>query len=96
RLSLRLANDPVSGGAAPSPETTVITGVERRTILDAVNGLPDRYREVVTHRYLLGLSEAETAATLRIPVGTVKSRTARALERLEHSLSNLSGGGRDE
>lgn len=96
RLSLRLANDPVSGGAAPSPETTVITGVERRTILDLVNGLPDRYREVVTHRYLLGLSEAETAATLRIPVGTVKSRTARALGRLEHSLSNLSGGGRDE
>jgi RNA polymerase sigma factor (sigma-70 family) len=96
RLSLRLANDPVSGGAAPSPETTVITGVERRTILDAVNGLPDRYREVVTHRYLLGLSEAETAATLRIPLGTVKSRTARALGRLEHSLSNLSGGGRDE
>lgn len=96
RLSLRLANDPVSGGAAPSPETTVIIGVERRTILDAVNRLPDRYREVVTHRYLLGLSEAETAATLRIPVGTVKSRTARALGRLEHSLSNLSGVGRDE
>ena len=96
QLRLRLANDPVSGGAAPSPETTVITGVERRTILDLVNGLPDRYREVVTHRYLLGLSEAETAATLRIPVGTVKSRTARALGRLEHSLSNLSGGGRDE
>ena len=96
RLSLRLANDPVSGGAAPSPETTVITGVERRTILDAVNGLPDRYREVVTHRYLLGLSEAETAATLRIPVGTVKSRTARALGRLEYSLSSLRGGGRDE
>ena len=96
RLSLRLANDPVSGGAAPSPETTVITGVERRTVLDAVNGLPDRYREVVTHRYLLGLSEAETAATLRIPVGTVKSRTARALGRLEHSLSSLSEGGRHE
>ena len=36
RLSLRLANDPVSGGAAPSPETTVITGVEKRTVLDAV------------------------------------------------------------
>jgi len=96
RLSLRLANDPVSGGAAPSPEATVITGVERRTILDAVNGLPDRYREVVTHRYLLGLSEAETAATLRIPVGTVKSRTARALDRLEHSLSGLGRGARDE
>ena len=69
RLSLRLANDPVSGGAAPSPETTVITGVERQTVLDAVNGLPDRYREVVTHRYLLGLSEVETAADAPNPGG---------------------------
>jgi RNA polymerase sigma factor (sigma-70 family) len=92
RLSLRLANDPVSGGAAPSPETTVITGVERRTVLEAVSALPDRYRDVVTHRYLLGLTEAETAATLRIPVGTVKSRTARALDRLEGVLSDLKEG----
>ena len=89
RLSLRLANDPVSGGAAPSPETTVLTGVERRTILEAVAALPDRYRDVITHRYLLGLTEAETSATLRIPVGTVKSRTARALDRLESALSGL-------
>lgn len=96
RLRLRLVNDPVSGGAAPSPETTVISGVERRTVLDAVSALPDRYRDVVTHRYLLGLSEAETAATLRIPVGTVKSRTARALDRLEARLSGLKEGGRDE
>ena len=96
RLSLRLANDPVSGGAAPSPETTVMTTVERRTILEAVNALPDRYREVVIHRYLLGLSEAETAATLRIPAGTVKSRTARALHRLESSLWDLKEGSDDE
>ncbi len=96
RLSLRLTHDPVSGGAAPSPETTVMTGVERRTILDAVDALPDRYRDVVVHRYLLGLSEAETAATLRIPAGTVKSRTARALHRLEGALWDLKEGGADE
>ncbi|HEU5113228.1 MAG TPA: RNA polymerase sigma factor [Acidimicrobiia bacterium] len=96
RLSLRLANDPVSGGAAPSPETTVLTGVERTTVLDAVGALPDRYRDVITHRYLLGLTEAETSATLRIPVGTVKSRTARALDRLEAALSGLSLGGGGE
>jgi RNA polymerase sigma factor (sigma-70 family) len=96
RLSLRLSHDPVSGGAAPSPETTVITGVERRTVLEAVNALPDRYRDVVVHRYLLDLSEAETAATLRIPAGTVKSRTARALRRLEGALWGLKEGGDDE
>jgi RNA polymerase sigma-70 factor (ECF subfamily) len=96
RLSLRLTHDPVSGGAAPSPETTVMTAVERQTILEAVNALPDRYRDVVTHRYLLGLSEAETAATLRIPAGTVKSRTARALHRLEGTLWDLKEGSDDE
>jgi len=89
RLGLRLANDPVSGGAAPSPETTVIIGADRRAVLEAVNELPDRYRHVVAHRYLLGLSEAETAAALGIPVGTVKSRTARALRRLQETLSDV-------
>ncbi len=96
RLSLRLASDPVSGGAAPSPETTVISVMQRQEVLAAVNELPDRYRQVVAHRYLLGLSEAETAATLGIPAGTVKSRTARALRRLERSLSGLIEGLGDE
>ena len=89
RLSLRLAHDPVSGGAAPSPETTVIAGIQRETLLEAVGDLPDRYRDIVGLRYLLGLSEAETAATLGVPLGTVKSRTARALDRLESTLAKL-------
>jgi RNA polymerase sigma-70 factor (ECF subfamily) len=89
RLALRLAHDPVSGGAAPSPETTVIAGVERETVLAAVADLPDRYRDIVSLRYLLGLSEGETATTLGVPLGTVKSRTARALDRLERALLEL-------
>ena len=32
-------------------------------------------------RFVGGLSEAETAVALDVPAGTVKSRTARALER---------------
>jgi RNA polymerase sigma-70 factor (ECF subfamily) len=43
----------------------------------------------VSLRYLLGLSEAETAVALGVPVGTVKSRTARALDRLESNLTVL-------
>jgi RNA polymerase sigma-70 factor (ECF subfamily) len=44
--------------------------------------LPARYRAVLTHRFLLELSEAETATVLGIPAGTVKSRTSRGLDRL--------------
>jgi RNA polymerase sigma-70 factor (ECF subfamily) len=89
RLALRLAHDPVSGGAAPSPETTVISGVQREAVLHAIGGLPHRYRDVIGLRYLLGLTEAETAVALGVPVGTVKSRTARALGRLETVLAPL-------
>lgn len=43
-------------------------------------------RAVLGCRYVADLSEAETAATLGIAVGTVKSRTARALARLRAVL----------
>jgi RNA polymerase sigma-70 factor (ECF subfamily) len=89
RLGLRLASDRLSGDAAPSPETVVVSEADRESVLTAVNRLPERYRQVVALRYLLGLSEAETAETLRIPAGTVKSRTARALSRLERALADL-------
>ena len=45
-----------------------------------------RDRDVVVCRYLLDLSEAETAAALDLPKGTVKSRTARALVKLRALL----------
>ncbi len=51
-----------------------------------LTGLPQRQRLVIGLRYLVGLSEAETAATLGVPVGTVKSRANRALERLRVEL----------
>jgi DNA-directed RNA polymerase specialized sigma24 family protein len=42
---------------------------------------------VVTCRYLLDLDEAETAAVLGWPRGTVKSRLHRALDRLASVLA---------
>jgi RNA polymerase sigma-70 factor (ECF subfamily) len=41
---------------------------------------------VIAARYLLGLSEAETATALGLRPGTVKSRLSRALGRLRVRL----------
>jgi RNA polymerase sigma-70 factor (ECF subfamily) len=43
-------------------------------------------RQVVILRYLLDLDEAETAAALGWPRGTVKSRLHRALRRLRDGI----------
>ena len=82
RLALKIAFDPVSGGAAPSPETVVVQQDGRRQLMEAVQSLPPRLREVIELRYFLGLSEAETASSLRLALGTVKSRGSRGLKQL--------------
>jgi RNA polymerase sigma-70 factor (sigma-E family) len=45
-------------------------------------GLASKERAVIVLRYYCDLSEQETAATLGMPVGTVKSTCSRALARL--------------
>jgi len=82
RLTLRVAGEPTSGDAAPSPETSVLAEERRSELLAAVEALPDDARDAIVCRYFLELSEEETAAVLDVARGTVKSRTARALERL--------------
>ena len=85
-LALRAAEDRPLGDAAPSPESAVLANETRAALLAAVNALRDEDREVIGARYFLDLSEAETADTLGIPRGTVKSRLSRALERLRAQL----------
>ena len=61
---------------------STVAAAERRRLLDSVEQLPDAQRLVLECRFLLSLSEEETAAALGVRRGTVKSRAARALERL--------------
>jgi RNA polymerase sigma factor (sigma-70 family) len=88
RLALRVAEDRPSGDAAPSPEAAVLEREERERLLDAVNEMREEDRMVIGCRYFLGLSERETAETLHIPPGTVKSRLARSLKRLRERLES--------
>ena len=86
-LSLRAAAEESSGGAAPSPEGALLAGEEQERLLAAVNALREEERLVIACRYFLELSEDETAAALGVRIGTVKSRTSRALDHLRESYA---------
>ena len=87
-LALRAADD-APPRTAPGPEQIVMAAEQRTELLAALATLRDDDREVLGARFLLDLSEAETAETLGIPRGTVKSRTSRALGRLREALGPL-------
>jgi RNA polymerase sigma factor (sigma-70 family) len=72
--------------AAPSAEDETLKQYRGGAVRAALEALPLRYRDVVSCRYLLDLSEEETARTLGLARGTVKSRLSRALDRLERQL----------
>jgi RNA polymerase sigma-70 factor (ECF subfamily) len=99
RVRDRLAADRAVGSvhAVASAEALALDAAERHRLAAAVDRLSPNARLVVTCRYLLELSEAETAQVLDLPAGTVKSRLSRALDALRADLAERSsetGGGR--
>lgn len=81
-LVLRAAAREDPAPASPDPADSAMAVERRQYLVDQLRLLDTRDREVLVCRYLLDLSEAETATTLGLPKGTVKSRTARALTKL--------------
>ena len=68
----------------PPPERT--EAADARRLREAVTRLRPDGQDIVYLRYFLGLSEAETAAALGIPVGTAKSRLSRSLAHLRRII----------
>jgi RNA polymerase sigma factor (sigma-70 family) len=85
-LALRLADEVRPGDAVPSPEAALLSDERRAELLAAVERLREEERLVVSCRFFLGLSEDETAQTLGLKLGTVKSRTSRALAQLRQEV----------
>jgi RNA polymerase sigma-70 factor (ECF subfamily) len=83
-LALRASPEPDVPG--DDPEEAALATERRLQLLTAVDQLRDDDRDVLACRFFLELSEEETAAALGIARGTVKSRTHRALVRLEEEL----------
>lgn len=62
--------------------------VTTHVVWQAIRTLPPRQRAVLVLRFHADLTEAQTAVTLGVTVGTVKSQTARALRRLRGELGD--------
>jgi RNA polymerase sigma-70 factor (sigma-E family) len=69
---------------APPPDSAELVELRR-----AIAALPARKRECVVLRYLLGMSEAETAGLLGVSVGTVKSQTHKGLRQLRERFDEM-------
>jgi RNA polymerase sigma-70 factor, ECF subfamily len=69
-----------------TPEINLLNSEAAQTVLDALAQLPDHQRSVVVLFYYQELSQKEIAETLRIPVGTVKSRLSLGLRRLRELI----------
>lgn len=68
------------------PDVAPVDTAGDRGLLGAVVDLPLERRVVVVLRYGVGMTPKQIAETLDLPVGTVNSRLARALEQLRESL----------
>jgi RNA polymerase sigma-70 factor (ECF subfamily) len=84
-LSAAALDEPAAIGP-DEPAAAAVAADRRAHLVAALAALDDRDRDVLVCRYLLDLSEAETADALGWPLGTVKSRASRALHRMRGHL----------
>lgn len=75
----------------PSPEARTVAASQRTLVHEALRGLSALSREVLVLRDVHGLSVQHVAATLGVPVGTVKSRASRARLELVSRVKALTG-----
>jgi RNA polymerase sigma factor (sigma-70 family) len=78
----------------PGPEEQAMLSEDRQAVADALSTLEPVYRMALTMRVIDGLSYQEIAAALEVREGTVKSRIARAREKMRQILlqrGNFSG-----
>lgn len=80
------------GGPEPLPEVALTDQETRASIAHALASLDPAERRVILLAYDGGLTQSEIAAALGWPIGTVKTRTRRALRHLRDWLERCTGG----
>lgn len=72
-----------------SPEENILRREREAALRNALQNLPEIFREAVLFCDIEGLSYEEIAAALEINIGTVKSRIARGREELRRLLKDI-------
>ncbi len=75
-----------------TPEHLLSSDQVRKTVIDALQSLPEDLRTVITLREIEGLSYEEIADVISCPVGTVRSRIFRAREVIDNRLKTVLQG----
>ena len=78
--------EPFLADSRTDPTRMAVASELRGELRDAVDALPDPYREVVALRFFAELSLAEVADATGRPINTVKTHLRRGLERLRPLL----------
>lgn len=81
-----------AAGPEPAPEVALSGKETRASIADALASLDPTERSVIELAYDAGLSQSEIANRLDWPIGTVKTRTRRALRHLRDQLERAEAG----
>ena len=73
-----------------TPEAAVLDAERRRTLTDALAGLPPEQRQLIEAAFFEGYTHSELAHRFGLPLGTVKTRIRAGMsamrQRLEHAV----------
>jgi RNA polymerase sigma-70 factor (ECF subfamily) len=86
--AIDVAATPATG--IQSPEAAVLDAERRRTVTDALAGLPAEQRQLIEAAFFEGYTHSELAQRFGLPLGTVKTRIRAGMtamrRRLEHAV----------
>ena len=70
----------------PSPDEASMFRQQQLRIRQSLNALPREQKEALELAYFSGLTHVEIAATLRVPLGTIKTRIRMGMDKLRIAL----------
>jgi RNA polymerase sigma-70 factor (ECF subfamily) len=74
---------------APTPADLAMRGQDAAALQHCLKRLDAGQRQAIAFAYFQGLTHSELAATLRIPIGTVKTWIRRGLEKMRRCLDGV-------